>query len=128
MLQLIIIKQQQLLHLSKTLFIQTSFPILLRILVKRKLPKNQRKAMKKQAIQTLFLRLLMMAWTPTLGDPTELGAHQNYKLDIGKIWLTMSLIWSYSQLDRQKPKSHQSISELWILLLLCPHLWESDQS
>jgi hypothetical protein len=32
------------------------------------------------------------------------------------------------QLVRQKPRSHPSISMLQILLLLCLHLWVSDQS
>jgi hypothetical protein len=47
----------------------------------------------------------MMAWIPKLGDPTELGTHQNYclsrifkQLDIGRRWLTMLLRWGYSQL------------------------------
>ncbi len=57
---------------------QTSFQILLRIKVKRKLLKALRKAMKKQAAQILSLRLWMMAWIPTLGDTIEPGTHQNF--------------------------------------------------
>ncbi len=58
--------------------IQTSSQTLLRILVKRRLLKAQRKTMRKQTAQILFLRLLMMGWIPTLGGPTELGTHQNF--------------------------------------------------
>jgi hypothetical protein len=74
----IIIKQQQLFHLRKTLFTQTSFQTLLRIPVKRRLRKIQRKPLRRQKALLLFLRLLMTAWTPTLGDPAELETHQNY--------------------------------------------------
>ncbi len=76
--QLIIIKEQQLLHLRKTLFTQTSFHTLLRSPVKRRLLKIQRKPLRRQKSHLLSLRSLMMAWTPALGDPTELGTHQNY--------------------------------------------------
>jgi hypothetical protein len=63
--------------LRKTLSTQTSFQILLRIPMKRRVLKTQRKTMRRQPAQKLFLRLLMMGWIPTLGGPTELGTHQN---------------------------------------------------
>jgi hypothetical protein len=51
----------------------------MKIPVKRKLQKVHRKTMKRQTTQTMSLRLLMMAWISTLGDPTELGSHhQNF--------------------------------------------------
>ena len=133
MLQPTLIKQQQLLLLRKTSSIQTSFQILWRIPVKRKL--LLKKAMRMKSTQILSLRLWMMDWIPRLGDPAELGTHQNFwllrifrQLGTGKRWPTMRLTWNCSQLVRQKPRSHPSISMLWILLHLCLHLWESDQS
>jgi hypothetical protein len=74
----IIIKPQKLLLLRKTSSIQTSFQILLRIQVKRKLLKASTKAMKKQAAQALSLRSLMMGYISTLGGPTEIGTYQNF--------------------------------------------------
>ncbi len=78
MLQLVAIKQRQLLLLKKTSSAQTSSQILLRNPVKRKPLKAQRKAMRQQEALILFLRLWMMGWIPTLGDPIEPGTHQNF--------------------------------------------------
>ncbi len=69
MLQLIMIKQQQLLILRKTSSIQTSFQILL---------KAQRKTVRRQTAKILSFILLMMGWALTPGGPTELATHQNF--------------------------------------------------
>ncbi len=45
---------------------------------KKTLLRVWRTARKKQKAQILCLRLWMMAWNPTLGDPIDPGTHQNF--------------------------------------------------